>query len=164
MFRVVPIVLLLGLVASHQPNAQEVQTVGLGSFVGVWAGTQAWAVEPRPASAEEPQPVTLTIEMRDGQLFGTLLPFMGGTDGASFVGGRIVGERLQVTGVIGKPRASTDGTAAAGRGRGGWKESVTILFELKADKTELTGTADVVLNDVKWTKFTYNLSRKRSRY
>jgi hypothetical protein len=32
------------------------------------------------------------------------------------------------------------------------------------DGVKMTGTADVTMGDVPWTKFRYNLGKKRSRY
>jgi hypothetical protein len=151
---------LLGLVAVEQPAGA--QNVALTAFVGTWVGTQTWAIDNPPPGVNEPQPVTLTIELVDGQLVGTLLPFMGGSDGATFTGGVIVGDQLQVIGSVGKPQLSSE---VAGRGRGrGWKESIQIRFVFRPDRNNLTGTADVLMNDVKWLKFKYDLGRKRSRY
>jgi hypothetical protein len=68
------------------------------------------------------------------------------------------------------PHAGQAAPAARGRGgrRGGaplgWKEQSKIQFRFKPDGVNLTGTADVMLGDVKWLKFNYDLSKKRSRY
>jgi hypothetical protein len=147
---------------AQAPWAQ--QTVSHASFVGTWVGVQAWLVDPLPPGAEERQPVTLTIELVDGRLVGTLTPFFGGSDGAGFVEATIVGDRLQASGVMGTPQSTTDGWTFTRNLRETWKQSVKILFDLKADKTELTGTADVLMGDVPWMKLGYELSRKRSRY
>jgi hypothetical protein len=41
---------------------------------------------------------------------------------------------------------------------------VKIAFSFKNDGVSLAGTADVLMGDVKWLKFKYDLSKKRSRY
>jgi hypothetical protein len=48
--------------------------------------------------------------------------------------------------------------------RATWKDTVKIQFAFKADRLDLKGTADVTMNDVKWLRFNYDLSKKRSRY
>ena len=187
-------VFLLALVQVPQPAP----AVSLSRFVGTWVGTQSWAIQNPPPGARPDQPVTLTIELMDGKLVGSMVPFMGGQDGATFVESKIVGEELQVSAVVGRPRPATAGpapppaggpgglggpggpggdegsqaTAPAGRGRGGrrgtappsWKDTAKIQFAFKNDGVNLTGTADVMLGDVKWLKFNYDLSKKRSRY
>ena len=123
--------------------------------------------------------------MVDGTLVGTIVPFLGGQDGATIVESKIVGEELQASAVVGRPRpAAADGAArgataqgapgaaAAGRGRGGrggapppsWKDPITITFSSRNDGLNVTGTADVLMGDVRWLKFDYALSKKRSRY
>ncbi|MBI4519992.1 MAG: hypothetical protein HY701_04095 [Gemmatimonadetes bacterium] len=150
------------LAAASVPRAQ--QAVSPGIFVGTWVGVQQWLIDPLPPGAEEPQPVTLTIELVDGRLVGTLTPFFGGADGAGFVDAQIVGDHLRASGGMGTPRRTADGATFTRNLREGWKQSVKILFDLKADKTELTGTADVLMGEVKWMRLGYELSRKRSRY
>jgi hypothetical protein len=66
--------------------------------------------------------------------------------------------------MMGKPQTTTDAATFSKNLRGGWKDNVRILFNFKTDRTELVGTADVLMDDVKWLKFKYELSRKRSRY
>jgi hypothetical protein len=39
-----------------------------------------------------------------------------------------------------------------------------MRFTFKPDGVNLTGTADVMLGEVKWLKFNDDLSKKRSRY
>jgi hypothetical protein len=107
--------------------------------------------------------------------------FLGGDDGATFVEAEIVGDQLQASATVGKPRPAgpppsvgDEGqqAAPAARGRGGrrggaplgWKEQSKIRFTFKSDGVNLTGTADVMLGDVKWLKFNDDLSKKRSRY
>ncbi|HUK36385.1 MAG TPA: hypothetical protein VLV86_20855 [Vicinamibacterales bacterium] len=151
-------------------------------FVGTWVGTQAWNISAPPPGTDQQQPVTLTIDYIDGKLVGTLTPFMGGDDGAVFVDTRIVGDELHATATFGRP--SQPGTAASTASkapadededqprivpktrarRTSWKDTVKIQFVLKADRLDLKGTGDVTMNDVKWLKFKYDLSKKRSRY
>src|SRR5207249_770702 len=182
----IALVMLLGPRAGHYVGFQAAQpapraTVSPQVFVGTWVGTQSWAIQNPPPGARPDQPVTLMIEMKDGKLAGTLVPFMGGQDGATFVEATLVGEELHASAVVGRPRQGAVGpdargdegvqaAAPAGRGRGGrrggapasWKDSVKIQFAFKNDDVNLTGTADVMLNDVKWLKFNYDLSKKRS--
>jgi hypothetical protein len=175
--------LFLMLFQAAQPAPRA--TVSPQTFVGTWVGTQSWAIQNPPPGARPDQPVTLTIDLMDGKLVGSMVPFMGGQDGATFVESKIVGEELQVSAVVGRPRPATlappppangdegpQAPAPAGRGRGGrrgaqppsWKDTAKIQFAFKNDGVNLTGTADVMLGDVKWLKFNYDLSKKRSRY
>ena len=104
----------------------------------------------------------MTIEIVDGKLVGTLTPFFGGNDGASFVEAQIVGEELRASAIIGKTPAPGGGE---GRGAGpAWKSDTKIQFTLKADRTRMKGTGDVELSGVKWMEYTYDLEKKRSRY
>jgi hypothetical protein len=121
-------------------------------FVGTWVGTQTWAIDNPPANATTPQPVELNIELIDGKLVGAMTPFFGGGDGARFTDGRIEGDAFRAGAVMGRQT--------------GWKTSVKIDFDFKVtgDRNRLVGTADVLMGDVKWTTFKYDLSRKRSRY
>jgi hypothetical protein len=166
------------------PSPQRA-TVSPQAFVGTWVGTQRWGIATPPPGANPDQPVSITIELVDGKLTGTMTPFMGGDDGATFVDARIVGDELQASAVFGRPRppagaprgavateapADDEGAkpaAPAGRGRGRgptWKDATKIQFTFKNDGLDLNGTADVTLNDVKWLTFKYDLSKKRSRY
>jgi len=129
-------------------------------FVGTWVGTQSWAIDNPSPSAKDEQPVELKIDFIQGQLTGFMTPWFGGSDGATFVQASIADEQLKAIAVVGKP--PVPGPRAQ---RGNWKNSVKIQFNFKNEsKDSLTGTADVMMNDVKWLKFNYNLSRKRSRY
>ena len=140
--------------------AQNAPNVTPSSFAGIWVGTQTWAIDSASPSAKEEQPVELNIQLVDGKLTGFMNPWFGGSDGATFTETTIAGEELKATAVVGKP------PAAGARGqRGNWKSSVQIQFKFKSEaKESLTGTADVTLDGVKWLKFNYNLSKKRSRY
>ena len=136
------------------------QPVSPATFSGTWVGLQTVANNTSPG-VQEAQTVTMTIELVDGKLTGTLTPFFGGDDGASFVDVEIVGEELKASAIVGKPRA------AAGEGRGaapGWKSDTKIRFTLKADRIRMKGTADVELSGVKWMQYNYDLEKKRSRY
>lgn len=129
-------------------------------FVGTWVGTQAWAITDPPPGASKDQPVTLDLQVVDGRVTGTMKPFLGGEDGATIVDATIVGEELRATAVVGRPR-----TQAAGRGRGGgFKDATKIAFVFRVNGVKMTGTADVQMGDVPWTKFSYDLGKKRSRY
>jgi hypothetical protein len=125
------------------------------TFVGTWVGFQTWTGENISVSAKTPQQVTLTIDMVDGKLTGSM-PFFGGTDEATFLDSKIVGDELEATAVIKK--------AAAAQQRRAWTDDVKITFRLKADKTNMTGTADVLMGAVPRMKFKYELGKKRSIY
>ena len=114
----------------------------------------------------EGQTVTITIEVVDGKLVGTLTPFFGGTEGASFADAQIVGEELRASGGMGKPPAAPGGETGGGQGGAipRWKLDTEIQFTLKGDRTHLKGTADVRLGGVKWMQYNYDLEKKRSRY
>jgi hypothetical protein len=170
------VVLVLALFQAAPPQRA---TVSPQTFVGTWVGTQSWAIESPPPGARQDQPVSLTIDLVDGKITGTMTPFMGGQDGATFVDAQIVGDELRVAAVVGRPRQAPaaradvppaeDAPVARGRGRRGgpapsWKDPVRVQFTFKNDGTALTGVADITMNDVKWLKFNYDLSRKRSRY
>jgi hypothetical protein len=162
----VPLVFLLLFQAAPQPPARA--AVSPQAFVGTWVGTQKWAIDNPPPGARQDQPIALTLELAGGKIIGTLTPFMGGQDGATIVDSEIIGDELRATAVMGKPRPDA---APGGRGRGArgavsanWKDGTKIALVLKNDGFAITGTADVTLNDVKWLTFTYDLSKKRSRY
>jgi hypothetical protein len=142
------------------------QSVSQSTFVGTWVGLQKWVTDAATPGTtpgvQEGQTVTLTIELVDGKLAGTLTPFFGGSDGASIVDAQIVGEELRVAAVVGRPPAA--GGRGGGRGATGWKGETKIQMTLKADRTHMTGTADVELNGVKWMRYNYDLEKKRSRY
>jgi hypothetical protein len=146
-----------------QPQAAAVQP---GRFVGTWVGTQGWNIANPPPGARQDQPVTLTIELVEDKLMGTMKPFLGGEDGAAFVDVTIVGEELHASAVVGRPRTPPASSAGGGR-RGppaGWKDPIKVSFVFKNAGVRLDGTADVVMGDVPWLKFRYELEKKRSRY
>jgi hypothetical protein len=146
--------------AAPRPQAPAAQpAVQPTRFAGTWVGTQRWAIDNPPPGARADQPVMLTIEVTDGNVTGSMEPFLGGDEGATFVETRIVGEELHATAVIGRPRP-----AAARRGPPSWKEAVSIAFVFRNDGVEMTGTADVKMGDVPWMTFNYQLGRKRARY
>jgi hypothetical protein len=144
-------------------RAQETATVSPQSFVGTWVGVQTWAIDNPSPGAKEEQEVTLTVDELNGKLFGSLTPFFGGSDGASFVDGELVGDTLQASGKLGQPRAGEPVAESRNQPRG-WKDAARIQFAFSADRNNLKGTADIQLNGVKWLKFNYDLSKKRSRY
>lgn len=146
---------------AQAPSASTQPAVPLSRFVGTWVGTQAWAIANPPPGSRSDQPVTLVIELMGDKLMGTMTPFLGGQDGATFTDIKIVGDELQAAAVVGKPRTPTPGGR---RGPANWKDPIKISFSLKNDGVNLLGTADVTMNDVKWMKFRYDLSKKRSRY
>jgi hypothetical protein len=65
-------------------QAAPPQPVSPATFVGTWVGLQTVARNTSPGVVEG-QTVTMTIDLVDGRLTGTLAPFFGGSDGASFV-------------------------------------------------------------------------------
>ena len=146
---------------AQAPSAATQPAVPLSRFVGTWVGTQAWAIADPPPGSRPDQPVTLVLELMGDKLMGTMTPFLGGQDGATLTDVKVVGDELQAAAVVGKPRAATTGGR---RGSANWKDSIKISFSFKNDGVNLLGTADVTMNDVKWMKFRYDLSKKRSRY
>jgi len=150
------------LVLAHAQE-QPTQTVSLQRFVGTWVGVQTWAIDNPSPGAKEEQEVTLTVDEVNGKLVGSMTPFFGGSDGVSFVDGEIVGDTLQANGKLGQPRAGEPAAESRNQPRG-WKDAARIQFAFSADRNNLKGTADIQLNGVKWLKFNYDLSRKRSRY
>ena len=128
-------------------------------FVGTWVGTQGWAIPNPPPGANNEQPVTLELQLTDGRITGTMRPFLGGDDGATITEATIVGDELRATAVLGRPRPNT----GRGGGRGG-NNATRITFVFRNDGVKMTGTADVRMGQVPWTKFKYDLGKKRSRY
>jgi hypothetical protein len=129
-------------------------------------GTQAWAIPNPPPGSRQDQPVTLTIELLDGKVTGIMKPFMGGDEGATFIDAKVVGEELHATAIIGRAR----GGGRGGAGRGGANPNATgpsqprVNFVFTNNGLAMTGTADVFMGEVPWTKFKYTLEKKRSRY
>ena len=150
--------LLLVLAALALGQVQSA-AVPASRFVGTWVGTQAWAIPNPPPGANNEQPVTLELQLTDGRITGTMRPFLGGDDGATITEATIVGEELRATAVVGRPRPN----AGRGGGRGG-NSAIRIAFVFRNDGVKMTGTADVRMGDVPWTKFSYALGKKRSRY
>jgi hypothetical protein len=159
MFSPVSFLSILYLIALFQAPAPP-QPVSPATFAGTWVGLQTVVNNTSPG-VQEAQTVTMTIELVDGKLAGTLAPFFGGDDGASFVDVEIVGEELKASAIVGKPRAAA---GSEGRAAPGWKSDTRIRFTLKADRTRMKGTADVELSGVKWMQYSYDLEKKRSRY
>ena len=141
--------------AAQAPSAPASAT----RFLGTWVGTQAWAIKDPPPGASNDQPVTLELALTDGKLTGTMRPFLGGDDGATITEATIVGDELRATAVVGRPRPA--GRRGGGPGGG---NAIAIAFVFRNDGVKMTGTADVTMGDVPWTKFRYNLGKKRSRY
>jgi len=140
----------------------QAPAVPAARFVGTWVGTQAWAIKDPPPGASNDQPVTLDLQLVDGKITGTMRPFLGGEDGATITDATVVGEELRATAVVGRPRPAT--TGRRGGGAGGGNSAIRIAFVFRNDGVKLTGTADVQMGDVPWTKFKYDLAKKRSRY
>ena len=152
--RTVATLVLATLAVAGRPSAQAPEpAVPAARFVGTWVGTQSWAIADPPPGSRQDQPVTLVIESVDGKLRGTMTPFLGGEDGATVVEAEIVGSELRAAAVAGRPG-----------GRGGWKSPVRIAFVFRNEGLVLKGTADVRMGEVPWMKFSYDLSKKRSRY
>lgn len=150
------VAVLQGASLAQQESAQPAR------FEGTWVGTQAWALNNPPPGASSDQPVTLTLEVVEGKVVGTMVPFLGGEDGATIVDSVIVGDELRATALAGRPRAQAGGRR--GGGPAGWKEPIRVAFVFRAAGLSLNGTADVRMGDVPWLKFTYDLGKKRSRY
>jgi hypothetical protein len=155
------IVVSAGSTGAQEERAQRAVT--LQSFVGTWVGTQKWADGIKGPGPAEEQEVTLTIEEFNGKLVGSLTPFFGGSDGASFGNGDLAGEELKATGRIGQPKPGEPVAESRNQPRT-WKGQTQIAFAFDVDRNNLKGTADVTLNGVKWLRFNYDLSKKRSRY
>ena len=151
--------LLAILASSVYLSAQSGAPVPAARFAGTWVGTQAWAIDDPPPGARQDQPVTLTIEVQDGTITGSMKPFMGSEEGAAFTGARIDGDQLQVSAVIGRPR----GAGRGGPGRSG-TNAPRVTFTFRNEGLLLSGTGEVFMGDVPWTKFRYSLEKKRSRY
>src|SRR5687767_12507379 len=150
--------LVLASVASGQVQPAAVPAA---RFVGTWVGTQAWAIPNPPPGANNEQPVTLELQLVDGKITGTMRPFLGGDDGATITEATIVGEELRATAVVGRPRPGNAGRRGGGAGG---NSAIGIAFVFRNDALKMTGTADVKMGDVPWTKFSYKLEKKRSRY
>ena len=149
-------VLLTSIAAGQAPST----AVPAARFIGTWVGTQAWAISNPPPGANNEQPVTLELQLVDGKITGTMRPFMGGDDGATITEATIVGEELRATAIVGRPRPNA-GRRGGGAGTG---SGTRITFAFRNDGVKMTGTADVRMGDVPWTKFKYELGKKRSRY
>jgi len=156
-------VIVISVLSGRAQEERAERSVTPQSFVGTWVGTQKWADEIKSPGPAEDQEVTLTIEEFNGKLVGTIAPFFGGSDGASFGNGDLVGEQLKATGRIGQPKPGEPVAESRNQPRT-WKGQTQIAFAFDVDRNNLKGTADVTLNGVKWLRFTYELSRKRSRY
>jgi hypothetical protein len=154
-------VLTVAALRAQEPRAT--QSVTPASYVGTWVGTQRWATDLKSPGPAEEQEVTLTIEEFNGRLVGMMTPFFGGSDGASFGNGELAGDELRATGKLGQPRAGEPVAESRNQPRN-WKGATNIRFAFNVDRNSLKGTADVELNGVKWLKYTYDLSKKRSRY
>ena len=180
-------VVVLALDAIAVGAQQPTPTLQPTRFAGTWVGTQSWAIASPPPGSRQDQPVTLTLEVVDGKITGSLKPFLGGEDGATIVDAKIVDDELQATAVVGRPRpggvalpppgpaieqaTSDTANAPTATGRGGaprgWKDTVRIAFKFRSEGLQgvnLAGTADVTMSDVPWMKFKYALAKKRSRY
>lgn len=138
---------------------RQADTAALAQFAGTWVGTQAWAIDDPPPGARDDQPVTLTVEVTGGKVQGSLTPFLGSEEGATFAEARLVGEELHATATIGRPRAG-----GRGRGIGGWKQDTTVALVFRVHDVTMSGTAAVRIGDVPWTRLTYSLGKKRARY
>ena len=156
---------LLAVCAVSAPHAQTPTpqtSVPSARFIGTWVGTQAWAIKDPPPGANNEQPVTLELQLVDGKITGTMRPFLGGEDGATITDATIVGDELRATAVVGRPRPANAGRR--GGGAPGGNGAIRIAFVFRNDGVKMSGTADVRMGDVPWTKFSYKLEKKRSRY
>ena len=130
-------------------NLEAQDSVSLSQFAGTWVGLQTWTVD--NPSAQEPQPVTLTLEVEDGELTGSMTPFLGSAQPLVISEARVVGNELHAT---------VDSSRSWNR----WQQNVNITFTFSQEAEELTGTANIRMGEVPWLELDYNLSRKRSRY
>jgi hypothetical protein len=154
--------LLLSAHLTAQAPAPQTSVPVPTRFIGTWVGTQAWAIKDPPPGANNEQPVTLALQLVDGKVTGTMRPFLGGEDGATIIDAMIVGDELRATAVVGRPRPANAGRR--GGGASGGNSAIRIAFVLRNDGVKMSGTADVRMGDVPWTKFSYKLEKKRSRY
>lgn len=173
---VVAIVSLTSMIRAGEPMPVEPKA----RFVGTWVGVQSWALE--DPSPRHDQPVTLQIEVNeDGKVTGSMKPFLGGDEGATFVTARVVGDELRASAVIARPKNGPAGTVRSGRGgrpgddedvlvvpgRGplprGWKEASAVSFTFRQDGRGITGLADVRMGEVHFMKLRYELSKKRAQ-
>lgn len=161
--RIVAVLIVASAVSLTLQEERAQRAVTVQSFVGTWVGTQRWADDIKGPGPAEEQEVTLTIEEFNGKLVGSLTPFFGGSDGASFGNGDLAGEELKATGRIGQPKPGEPVAESRNQPRT-WKGQTQIAFAFDVDRNNLKGTADVTLNGVKWLRFNYDLSKKRSRY
>lgn len=161
--RIIAVLIVASAVSLTLQEERAQRAVTLQSFVGTWVGTQRWADDIKGPGPAEEQEVTLTIEEFNGKLVGSLTPFFGGSDGASFGNGDLAGEELKATGRIGQPKPGEPVAESRNQPRT-WKGQTQIAFAFDVDRNNLKGTADVTLNGVKWLRFNYDLSKKRSRY
>ena len=141
------VALVLGAAGMTAPETTAQESAPLSRFAGTWVGLQSWTVD--NPSAQEPQTVTLTLEVVDGELTGSMAPFLGLRAGVAITDARVVNDQLHAT--------------ATGRGRG-WQAGVGVEFRFTRDAEAMTGTADLTLGEVDWLDFDYELSLKRSRY
>jgi hypothetical protein len=152
---------LLSAYLSAQAPAPQTSASVPARFIGTWVGTQAWAIKDPPPGANNEQPVTLELQLADGKIAGTMRPFLGGEDGATITDATIVGDELRATAVVGRPRPVNAGRRG---GAPGGNSAIRIAFVFRNDGVKMSGTADVRMGDVPWTKFSYKLEKKRSRY
>jgi hypothetical protein len=130
-------------------NLAAQDSASLSQFAGTWVGLQTWTID--NPSATEPQPVTLTLEMVDGNLTGSITPFLGSAQGLAITQARVVGDELHLS-------------ADSSQSRNRWQRDVGVSFKLIQEAEELTGSANLTMGDVPWLELDYKLSRKRSRY
>ena len=153
---------LLSAYLTAQAPAPQTSVPVWARFIGTWVGTQAWAITNPPPGANNEQPVTLELQLVDGKITGTMRPFLGGDDGATITDATIVGDELRASAVVGRPRPGNAGRR--GGGAGGGNSAIRIAFVFRNEGVKMSGTADVRMGDVPWTKFSYKLEKKRSRY
>jgi hypothetical protein len=137
------------------------QPVSPATFAGTWVGLKQVANNTLTRRTEA-QTVTLTIEVVDGKLVGTLTPFLAATTAPRSSTTEIVGEELRASAIVGKPPRCR--RRRGKRAGSSWKSDTRIRFTLKADRTRMKGAADVELSGVKWMQYNYDLEKKRSRY
>lgn len=171
-------VLAAALLSSTAPAAQTT-AVPRQSFVGTWVGTQRWAISTPPPGANQEQPVSVTIDIVNGKLTGTMTPFMGGEDGLVFSEGTIVGDELRAAARFGEPSPdkapvqedSSDQVGdfkvvpSNGRSRKQpWKDTIGIDLAFTPSGVSMKGKATVTMSGMTWLSFDYDLAKKRARY
>jgi hypothetical protein len=133
------------------PGSASQSPQSLTRFAGVWTGTQLWKTSSPSPYTREGQPVSLEIRVSGDTISGSITPFLGMAEGATFSRARITGSQLRATAIIGAPRETGNSS--------NWPDSVVSSFEFNLDGNDLAGTAQLNMGEVPWLKFEYRLRR-----